>query len=123
VVAPQSLDHQLGLPGQFRARMAGRENQRHRVGGQPSRHESQRLLRGQVYPLLVIDQADQRLVAGHLSEQAQHGQPDQEPVWSWAGGHAERDPQGIALRPRKTVEVSQHRDAQLVQSGKGQLHL
>ena len=119
----QPCYHQLGLPGQFGARIAGREHQRDRVGGQPPRHEPERLLRGLVQPLLVVDQADQRLVSGHLGEQAEHGQPDQEPVRRRARGQAERGPQRIALRHRDPVEVIQHRGAQLMQPGEGQLHL
>jgi hypothetical protein len=87
------------------------------------RHESERQLGGLVQPLLVVDQADQRLVPGHLGEQAEHGQPDQEPVRRRARGQAERGSQCVALRHRNPVEVVQHRGAQLMQSGEGQLHL
>ena len=60
---------------------------------------------------------------GHLGEQAEHGQPDQEPVRRRARGQAERDPQRVALRRREPVEVIQHRRAQLMQPREGQLHL
>ena len=70
----QPLDHELRQPGQFRARDPGREHQADRVGRQPPRHEPQRLRRGPVQPLLVVDHADQRPFPGHLGQQAQHGQ-------------------------------------------------
>ena len=53
----QAFDRQLRQPGQFVARIAGREDQADRLGRQPPRHEPQRLRRGPVQPLLVIDQA------------------------------------------------------------------
>ena len=84
--------------------LAGREHQPDRVGRQPPRHEPQRLRRRLVQPLLVVDHADQRPLPGHLRQQAQHGQPDQEPVRRRAGGQAERGPQRIALRRRQLLE-------------------
>ena len=66
VIVPQPVDFQLGQPGQLRARLAGREHQPDRVGRQPPRREPQRLRRGPVQPLLVVDQADQRAFPGHL---------------------------------------------------------
>jgi hypothetical protein len=79
VDVPQPFDHQLGLPGQFGARLAGGEHQRDRISGKPARDEPQSLLGGLVQPLHVVDHADQRLVAGHLREQAEQRQPDEEP--------------------------------------------
>jgi len=56
------------------------EQQRDPLGVQPPRHERQRLRRGPVQPLRIIDQARQRPARGHLRQQAQHRQADQEPV-------------------------------------------
>ena len=102
---------------------AGREDQPDRVGGQPPGHEPQRLRGRLIQPLLVVDQADQRLFPGHLRQQAQHGQPDQEPVRRRPGGQAERGPQRIALRHRQLPGAAQHRRAQLMQARERQLHL
>ena len=66
VLVCQPADFQLRQPGQARARLTGREHQPDRVGAQPPRRESQRLRRGLVQPLLVVDQADQRAFPGHL---------------------------------------------------------
>jgi len=44
------------------------------------RHERQRLRRGTIQPLRIIDQANQRAVLGHLGQQAQDGQADQKGV-------------------------------------------
>jgi hypothetical protein len=104
-------------------RFAGREAQPDRVGPEPPGHEPQRLRGRVIQPLLVIDQADQRLFPGHLRQQAQHRQPDQEPVRRRPGGQAERDPQRILLRYRQVPGAVYHRRAQLMQAREGQLHL
>ena len=113
----------VGVQTEIELAFAGREDQPDRVGGQPPGHEPQRLRRRLVQPLLVVDQADQRSFPGHLREQAQHGQPDQEPVRRRPGGQAERDPQRILLRHRQVPGAAQHRRAQLMQAREGQLHL
>jgi len=55
--------------------------------------------------LLVIHQADQRLVLGHVGEQAQHGQADQEAVRRRPSGDTERGLQRLALRSREVRQV------------------
>ena len=67
--------------------------------------------------------ADQRELSGHLRQQAQHAQPDQEPVRRRPRGQAERGPQCLALWHRNLVSVTQHRRAQLMKPGERQLHL
>ena len=62
-----------------------------------------------IEPLFVIHQADQRLVLGHLGEQAQDGQRHEEAIRGRPGAHAERRLQGIPLRRRKTLEPVEHR--------------
>jgi len=73
--------------------------------------------------MLVIDQADQRLLPGRVGQQAQHGQADQEPVRGGPGAQAERCLQRRTLRTRQPVQVIQKRLAQLLQPGERQLHL
>ena len=69
-----------------------------RVGRQPASHEPQRLCRRPVEPLLVIDHADQRVLGGHLRQQAEHGQPHEEPVRRRTRGEAERGPRSGPVR-------------------------
>ena len=123
VALAQPPDFELRQPGQLRARLPGREHQADRVGAQPPGHEPQHLRGRLIQPLLVVDQADQRPFLGHLRQQAQHGQPDQEPVRRRPGGLAERGPQRVALRYRQLPGAVQHRRAQLMQAREGQLHL
>ena len=123
IIFPQPPDHQLGQPRQVTGRDTGPEHQADRLRPQPARDEREDLRRGAVEPLLVIDDAHQRPVPGHLGQQAQGGQADQEPVRRQAGAEAERGPQRVALRRRQTVQVVQHRRAQLVQRRERQLHL
>ena len=119
----QPLDHQLRQPRQLVARNASREDQADRFRRQATRNEPEDLRRGAIEPLLVVHQADQRMLLGDLGQQAQDGQPDQEAVRRRPGTEAERGPQRSALRSRETLEATQHRRAQLVQPGERELHL
>jgi len=56
----------LWQSGQLPAWHPGREHQRDRVGGQPAGREPEGLRGGLVQPLLVVDQAGQRLFPGRL---------------------------------------------------------
>ncbi|HET6988427.1 MAG TPA: hypothetical protein VFI00_17510 [Kribbella sp.] len=100
-----------------------REDQRDRVGQLATCHERERLGRDGVEPLRVIDHTHQRLLLRHLRKQAQYRQSDQESVRRWSGVHPESSGQGVTLRSGQAIEMVQHRRAQLVQSGEGQLRL
>ncbi len=76
-----------------------------------------------VEPLLVVDHADERPFPGPLRQQGENGQPDQEPVRRRADAEAERGPQRLPLRHRQAMEPVQHRRAQQMQPGEGELHL
>jgi hypothetical protein len=90
---------------------------------EPTGHESENLGGGLVEPLGVLDHTDQRLGLGDLGQKRQGGQPDQEPVGRQADGAAKHDGQGVALGGGQPVQVLQHRRAELMQAGVGQLHL
>ena len=123
VALGQAADGQLGQARHVLIRDPRGEDQAHRVGGQPPGDEAQRLGRGPVQPVLVVDDADQRVFAGRLGEQAEHGQADQEPVRRRPGAEPERGTQRLVLRGRQAPGPAQQRGAQLVQAGEGQLHL
>jgi hypothetical protein len=101
VTLGQACHGQLRQPRHVRARDPGREHHAHRVGRQPPRGEPQRLRRGPVQPLLVIDHADQRPLSGRLRQQPQYGQAHQEPIRCRAVGQAQRSLQRLSLRSRK----------------------
>ena len=56
-----------------------------RLRQQPPGDERQRLRRGLIEPLRVVDHADQRPLLGHLGQQAQHRQADEEAIRGGAG--------------------------------------
>jgi hypothetical protein len=56
-------------------------------------------------------------------EQVERGQSDQESLRCCAGAETERRAKGLALRDRKALDAIQHRRAQLLQRGEGQLDL
>ena len=51
-----------GTPGELVARLARDEQQHHRLREQPARHEHQRLRRGPVQPLRIVDHAQKRAI-------------------------------------------------------------
>jgi hypothetical protein len=124
-VIRQARKRQIGQPGQLveLARLALGEQQHYRLRVQAPRHEREHLGRGPVQPLGIIDQAQQRPLLGGVGEQAEHRQADQEPVGLRPRTHPERRPERVALRRRQPPEAAQHRPAQLMQAGKGKLHL
>jgi hypothetical protein len=121
----QALQRQLGKPSGagHRALIAGAEKHGDRFRVQPPGHERQDLGRGLVQPLRIVDQAQQRLLRGHLRQQAQHSQANQETIRCAGRTQAERDAESVALRPGQGAAAVQHPAAELVQRREGQLHL
>ena len=120
-VSQPSNDHRR-LPGQFVVIVISpqREDQPDPVCQLATCHERECLGRDGIQPLRVIDHAHQRLLLRHVGQQAQHRQSDQEPVRRLPGAHPENRGQRITLRDRQSIEVVQHRRAQLMQAGEGQ---
>ena len=113
-----------------RVAVAGREQQHHPLGLQPAGGEPERLGRGPVQPLGLVDQAEHRAGVGRLGEQAEHGHRDQEAVPAvplcapLAGGlETEGAGQGGRLVLGQAPGQPQHRPQQLVEGGEGQLGL
>jgi hypothetical protein len=124
----QLPQRQVRQPGQLvklarLARLALREQQRNRLRLQAPGHEREHLGRGPVKPLGIINQAQQGPFLRGVGEQAEYRQADQKAVGLRPGTQTERRPERIALRRRQPLEAAQHRPAQLVQAGKGKLHL
>ena len=105
------------------AGLARGEHDRNRLRQQATCDKRQGQRRRLIQPLRVIDHTQQRTLLGHLREQAQHRQPDKEPIRGFAGGQAEHDLHGLSLRRRKPLEPVEQRPAQLMQTGEGQLHV
>ena len=124
-VARQPSQRQIRQPRDLvkLARLALREQQHNRFSVQAPRHEREYLCRGPVKPLGIINQAQQGPFLCGVGEQAEHRQTDQKPVGLRPGAQPERRPERIALRRRQPREAAQHRPAQLMQAGKGKLHL
>ena len=90
-----------GQPRQLTARSPRCEDQRHRLRVQPACHERQHLRRGTVQPLLVIDQADQRLLLGRRrTAGCSTARPTRNRSGARPGADAERGPQRVTLRSR-----------------------
>ena len=89
------------------ARLARSEHDPDRLGEEATGDEGQRQRRGVIEPLCVIDDAQERTSLRSLREQAQHPQPDQEPVGGSARAETEHGLQGLPLRGRERREASQ----------------
>jgi hypothetical protein len=72
---------------------------------------------------VVVDQAEQRSLRRDFGEQTQRGQPDDEAIGRRSSCQAEHRAQRVALWPRKSSEMVDHRGAQLMQCREGELHL
>ena len=71
----------------------------------------------------IVDEAQQGPLRGDLRQQAERGQGDEEAVRRWSRRQPEGDAQGVLLGLGQRAELREHRRAELVQSGEGQLHL
>ena len=76
-----------------------------------------------VQPLGIVDHADERLFLSGLGEQAEYGQPDDEPVGGCLRAESERRLERITLWVGQSLPQIEHRRAQLMQAGVGELHL
>ena len=123
VTITQTLDHQLRQSLELITRLTRHQHQRDRLRQQPPRHEHERLRRGAIKPLRVINHTHKRLLLGHLRQQAQHRQPDQKPIRRVPRPQPERHAQRVLLRGRKPVQPIEHRRAQLLQGRERELHL
>jgi hypothetical protein len=123
VAVAQTPDRELGQGPERLARVADPEHQPHGLGQQATGDEHERQRRSPIQPLRVVDDAQQRTLPGHLRQQAQHGEADEEPIRSVAGAQPEHDLQRVALRAWQKLEPVEQRPAQLMQAGVCQLHL
>ena len=118
-----AANQELGEPGELFVRLVCAEHQSDRVRLQPPRHEGQRLSRGAVQPVKVVDHAQQRARFGHLAQQREHGEPDQEPIRRASLSHSKGRAECMVLRLRERREVVQQWEAQLMEPREWQLHL
>jgi hypothetical protein len=123
VAVLQALHFELGQMLELRSERSRGEHDADRLSEQAPGDERERQRRGLIEPLGVVDDAEHGLLLGDIGEQAQHGQPDEEPIGSVACAQAERDLEGLALRDRESLEPSEKRQAQLVQARESELHL
>jgi hypothetical protein len=91
------------------------------ISGGP--RKGQRLRRGPIEPLRIINDAEQGLLLGHRRREAQRRQPNQEPIGRLTGTPTERNIKRITLRSRQLLEPIEHRVAELLKARERELHL
>ena len=114
-----------GRPGEFRVveRLANGDDQRDPLRQQPTPDERHGLCRHVIEPLGIVDDNDQGLVLGRVGEQAQDGEPDQEPIRNRAGAETEGGAEGVTLWIGQSIQLTEERGTQLVEPAVRQLHL
>ena len=105
--ASQPPEAKLGKPRVERAGIAVSQpgEQHHLLELQAARDEGERLGRGFIQPVRVLDDQQDRRVGGELGHQAEGGAGNQEQIGHDGLGLAERGGQRRTLPPRQTVEV------------------
>jgi len=109
--------------GERLTHFSGREHEGDPLGEQSARHEGQRPRGGDVEPLGVVHDAEQRPLLGRLGQQPEDRQADQEPIRRRAGRESERDAERLALRLGQAVQKVQEGRAKLLSRGERDLHL
>jgi hypothetical protein len=123
VVVIEARDDEARQAGEVVVRLAHREHECDPLAPEPPADERERLGRGVIEPLGVVDDAEQRPFARDLGEQPEHREPDEEWARHGTGTQPERDLERLALRHGEEVEVVDHLAAELMEARVGQLHL
>ncbi len=125
IFVAEPADPQFGEPSENRRHggLAHREQHCDRIGIEAPRDELEGQRRGGVEPLGIVDEANEWRTVGHLGEQTQHGQAEEERVWRRAHREAEDCADCSALWSGQVVETVEHRHAHAVQSRERERHL
>ena len=111
VLAAQAAQLQFGQGKCWRHRLADREHDPDRLRQQATGDEGERQRRRLIEPLRVIHETQQRTFLGHLRQQAQHRQSDEEPIRDQPGRQAQatRGAPAAAPEARRADRAWAHR--------------
>jgi hypothetical protein len=126
LVGGESGDESLGKAGageRAHIPLAGSEQHDDAFCLEASGNERERVRRGLVEPVRIVDQAQERPVGGDLGQEAEHGERDGESVVRITRSDRERAPERRGLDIRYPVEVREHGPQQLVQRRERKLDL
>jgi hypothetical protein len=87
------------------------------------RHEQQRVTRGLVEPLGIVDQAQQRALLGSLGEKAEYGHRHEEAMLGARSLQSERPAERAPLGVRQRLDAREDRAQELMKRGERQLRL
>jgi hypothetical protein len=90
---------------------------------QPPGHEAQHGGTGPVYPGQVIHDQQQRPARRHALQEDQHGVAHQQPVRRRSGAEPQGYPQRVPVGGAQLVDVTEHREQDLVEPGEADLPL
>ena len=106
-----------------RLSLAHAEQQRHRLRLQPARRERDRLGRGRIQPVRVVEHGEERLALGRRGEQLKCAGVGEEGIHLSRFDQRQRSAQRLSGCLWDLVEPVEHRAKQLVQTREGELGL
>ncbi|MGD0684598.1 MAG: hypothetical protein ABSA03_05725 [Streptosporangiaceae bacterium] len=124
ILGREPREHQLGQAIEVRYPFPHCEDDAYLLGVEAAGDERQRLRRGPIKPLGVIDQAQHRPFRCGIRQPVQDRQAEKKRIRRLAGALPERDSYCLPLRIRKQVKLLlDHRREHLVQSGEREFRL
>ena len=106
-----------------RGHITDTEQQCNAVRLEAAHHKTQRLERLPVYPLRIVDDAEQSAFRCDVGEQAQAAEADEEPIGRVVCLESERQLQGVPLRYGESVTLAQDGTQEAMQRGVAEICL
>jgi hypothetical protein len=125
ILVSEPSDRHLREPGEdviTDTRSCGTD-ERDSLGEEAASNEAENLLRCLVEPVRVVDDAHERLLLGNLRKERQGRESNQESVRSWACTESEHGRKGVSLRLRESLQLLEHRGADLVKAAVSEFQL
>jgi hypothetical protein len=120
---PEGIDLELRQAGEQLAGLPRREEQRDLLRREAPGHERERLRRGVIQPLRIVDDGEERALVGRRRHQGVHREADQGAARHAPAGEPEGDAEGLALGLGQAPRQLQERGAELLDRCERELRL
>src|SRR5579862_3146664 len=119
----ERLDRKLGKAVELLDRLARSEDHRDLLGQEAVGDERKHARGRTIEPLRVVDDTEERLLAGRFRQEAEDGEADEKEIRMTSRAQPERDLHGITLGIRQSLDEVEARRAQLLQRSERKLDL